>query len=229
MHSMTVFSGLALKDILEDSFMPAFIADSGADVTRVYEPTTVLFDLIRGGERPDVIIGVTSALGEMAEAGYVDGESIRGLVRSEVGVAVAPGTVVGPLETVDDFRELIMRASSIAYSAAGASGGVFTRVVAALGLAELVEAKAVVLAKGFTAEAVKDGRAEIAIQQISELAAVPEIQIVGPLPAELLAHVELSVAVGAHTGSAALANQFSVFLRREENSPVYRGAFLNPM
>lgn len=229
MQPMTVFSGLALKELLEDNFMSAFIEETGSTVTRVYEPTSVLFDLIRQGERPDVIIGVTSALKEMAEAGYVDAESIRGLVRSEVGVAVADGSATVSLDSVDDFRNLMQSASTIAYSAAGASGGVFQRVLSELGLTDLVQAKAVVLAKGFTAEAVRDGRAEVAIQQISELASVSGVDIVGPLPSELRAHVELSIAVGTNTDNAALATRFSKYLRDDSNAPVYVRAFLKPI
>lgn len=229
MQQMTVFSGLALKNILEDNFMTAFIGETGCSVTRVYEPTAVLFDLVRQGERPDIIIGVTSSLAEMAADGYVHAESIRGLVRSEVGVAVGAGAACARLDTVDDFRNLIQRASSVAYSAAGASGGVFQRVLTELGLTDLVSEKAVVLAKGFTAEAVRDGRAEIAIQQISELAAVSGVDIVGPLPAELRAHVELSIAVGTHADNVALATRFSEYLRDDRTVPVYLRAFLRPI
>ncbi len=226
MQSMTLFSGLALKDVLEDNFVEPFAKRSGATVTRVYEPTAVLFDLIRDGERPDVIIGVTASMHEMAAAGHVAAETIKPLVRSEVGVAVAAGTAVEPFSSVADFTGLLQRASAIAYSATGASGGVFQRVIAELGLGELVDGKAVVLPKGFTAETVRDGRADVAIQQISELATVDGVHIIGPLPAELEAHVELSIGIGGQAQDRELAEQFSDYLRSNEHFAVYEEAFL---
>lgn len=226
MQSIVLFSGLALKDVLEDSLIPPFIERTGIAVERVYEPTTVLADLIHAGGRPDVIIGVSAALREMGTEGHVRAESIRGLVRSNVGVAIAQGRPHEPLETTQDLEALLRAASSIAYSSAGASGGVFRRVLSEMDLTDLVASKSVVLPKGFTAEAVRDGRAEIAIQQISELAAVPDVDIIGPLPAELGAYVELSIAVGADGQNPDLASSLVEHLGSPENGPVYQRGFL---
>lgn len=229
MQTITLFSGLALKDVFEDALIGPFIEKTGATVRRVYEPTAVLRDMVRHGETPDVLVGVTSTIQDMAADGDVRAASIRGLVRSEVGAAASLSSPAGSVETVADFRDLMDRASSVAYSAAGASGGVFQSVLTELGLTDTVIPKAVVLAKGFTAEAVRDGRAEIAIQQISELAAVPGVRILGPLPAGLGAYIELSTAIGAHAGNATLAEQLVRHLRAEEFAPVYRRAHLTPM
>lgn len=229
MQMITLFSGLALKDVFEKDFIGPFIEKTGATVRRVYEPTAILRDMVRNGERPDVLVGVTSTLQEMAASGDLRGASIRGLVRSAVGAAASPTWSAGSVETIADFRDLMDRASSVAYSASGASGEVFQRVLAELRLTDVVTPKAVVLAKGFTAEAVRDGRAEIAIQQISELATVPEVRILGPLPAELGAFVELSTAIGAHVGDEALAERLVRHLGAEESASAYRRAHLTPM
>ena len=229
MQTITLFSGLALKDVFEGDLIGPFIEKTGATVRRVYEPTAVLRDMVRNGERPDVLVGVTSTLHDMAADGDVRGASIRVLVRSEVGAAASPKSSTGSVETIADFRDLMDRISSVAYSASGASGEVFPRVLAELHLTDVVAPKAVVLAKGFTAEAVRDGRAEIAIQQISELAAVPDVRILGPLPADLGAYVELSTAIGAHVRNEALAERLVRHLGAEEFAPVYRRAHLAPM
>lgn len=229
MQTITLFSGLALKDVFEEDLIGPFIEMTGAVVRRVYEPTAVLRDMVRNGERPDVLVGATSTLREMAADGDLRGTSIRGLVRSEVGAAASPTLSAGSVETIADFRDLMDRASSVAYSASGASGAVFQRVLAELHLTDVVASKAVVLVKGFTAEAVRDGRAEIAIQQISELATVPEVRILGPLPAELGAYVELSTAIGVHVGNEALVERLVRHLGAEKSASVYRRAHLTLM
>lgn len=226
MQTITVYSGLAMRDILENDLIPSFLARDGVCLERVYEPTAVLRDLVRRGGRPDVFVGVSSALHEMERAGEVRAGSVRGLVRSDVGVAAATSLRRRSLATVSDLRDLLRAADSVAYSASGASGAIFERVLEDLGLGELVRAKAVIVAKGFTAEAVRDGRAEVAIQQVSELATVPEVEIVGSLPAELGAYVELSAAVGSGADEPELASEFIDHLRAMRHARVYGQAHL---
>jgi molybdate transport system substrate-binding protein len=226
MQTITVYSGLAMRDILENDLIPSFLGRGGISLERVYEPTAVLRDLLRRGGRPDVFVGVSSALHDMERAGEVRAGSVRSLVRSDIGVAAASTLRSRSLGSVSDLRDLLRAADSIAYSASGASGAIFQRVLEDLGLEGTVRAKAVILAKGFTAEAVRDGRAEVAIQQVSELATVPEVEILGSLPAELGAYVELSAAVGTGTEEPELASEFIDHLRAMRLAPVYAQAHL---
>ena len=76
-------------------------------------------------------------------------------------------------------------ARAVAYSKAGASGIYFADLIVRLGIAEAVNAKAVIIPMGFTAEKVANGEADLAVQQISELMTVPGIDVVGPFPAEI--------------------------------------------
>jgi molybdate transport system substrate-binding protein len=75
----------------------------------------------------------------------------------------------------------LLSANSIAYSSIGASGVFFAGLLRRLGIADTVNAKAVITA-GLTGEVVARGEAELAVQQISELMQVPGLDIAGPLP-----------------------------------------------
>ena len=79
----------------------------------------------------------------------------------------------------------MLAARAVAYSKAGASGIYFAALIERLGIAEAVNARAVVIPMGFTAEKVASGEADLAIQQVSELMSVPGIDVAGPFPAEL--------------------------------------------
>ena len=51
-----------------------------------------------------------------------------------------------------------------------------------MGIAAEIEARAVILPSGLTAERLISGEADLAIQQISELKQVEGIEVVGPIP-----------------------------------------------
>lgn len=203
--TVTLFSGLAVKDILEESVLPAFRADSGIEVEATYEPTKVLGALITDGARPDVMLGVGAAVQQLAAAGVLGSDTVSPLVRSGIGVAVPPEATPPNIGTVEELIEAIRQARSVAYSRTGASGAHFAGLLDRLGIADEVNKRACILEKGFTAETLLDGRADLAVQQIIELASVPGVQIVGPLPADAQHYVELSVGAAPHAADPVLA------------------------
>jgi molybdate transport system substrate-binding protein len=80
-----------------------------------------------------------------------------------------------------------------------------------LGIADEVNAKATIVEKGFTGEAVIDGRADLAIQQVSELRYVPGIAVVGALPEPVQWYTDFSIAItsaGAASAGAAALHEF---------------------
>lgn len=201
---ISLFSGLAVKGVLERSVLPAFDAAHGVPVTTTFEPTKVLAALIDDGARPDVMLGVADALRHLARAGVLAPSSLIPLVRSGIGVAVLPSQPEPDISTVAKLAAAIRSARSVAYSRTGASGVQFAGLLDRLGIAQEVNRRACILEKGFTAEALLDGRADLAVQQVIELAAVPGVRIVGPLPPGAQHYVELWVAAGACARPAAI-------------------------
>ncbi|MGX9899779.1 hypothetical protein ACW0JT_07415 [Arthrobacter sp. SA17] len=70
---------------------------------------------------------------------------------------------------------------------------------------------AAVVDQGYTALALLDGRSDLAVQQLSELRAVPGVRIAGPLPDPVQHHTHFSIAMdpkaaghGAAEGGAAV-------------------------
>ena len=223
---MSLFSGLAVKDVLETSVLPILSRDHGIKVTTTFEPTAVLVDLIAQGNEPDVMIGVHSGLAQLVNEGVLSQESIAPLVRSGMGVAVPAGAVVPRIDTVDDFVSLLRNARSVAYSRTGASGIYFADLLEQLKIADEVNERACIVNKGFTAETLVDGRADVAVQQLIELAAVDGPRVVGPLPPDVQHYVQLSVAAGARTPHLSQVGRFIEFLFTPMATKAFRAAGL---
>ena len=179
--AVSLWSALVVRGSLDSTVIPAFTAEGEWTVDAVFDPTTVLMQRIAAGELPEVIISTTGSLTGLPAGTLVEG-TIAPLVRTGIGVGVAEGTAAAPIETVEELTAALLGARSVAYSRTGQSGIYFASLIEKLGIADEVNAKATILEKGFTAEAIIDGRADLAIQQVSELRFVPGIAVVGPLP-----------------------------------------------
>jgi len=199
---LRLFSGLATKPALESAVLPAFRARTGVAVETVYEPTSVLLQLIDSGERFDVLVGVTGSVDALVRQGTVSSVSVRPIARSGIGVACAGAPDPGGFTDVDAFIARLRAARSVAYSRSGASGIYFAELLERLGIREEIDARATVLEKGFTAEALFDGRADLAVQQVSELLAVPGANFLGALPDTVQSFTDFSA--GIALGSARL-------------------------
>jgi molybdate transport system substrate-binding protein len=189
-----VMSTLAVKGALIDAIIPEFQKRSGIVVKTVFDPTTVLKQRIREGERADLIIAISSDLDALVSSGVLSAEGTRSLVRTGVGIAIHRDAPIFPLASLEQLKLALTNAKSVAYSRSGASGIYFAGLLERLGIAAQVNARATIIEKGFTGECVERGEADVAVQQLSELAVVRGIKIVGPLPEDVQHYTHFSVA-----------------------------------
>ncbi|MDX2203509.1 MAG: substrate-binding domain-containing protein [Hyphomicrobiaceae bacterium] len=217
MTGLQVLSTLAVKGLMGE--LAAHLPGAAPEI--VYAPTALLTERIRGGARGDVAILTAAGIAALAAEGVLDGTSRRDVAVSAVGVAVRAGAPHPDLSTPEAVRRLLREVPSLCYSRAGASGLHFARVIARLGIAEEVNAKATIVPSGFTAEAVADGRCAIAIQQVSELLVVPGIEVAGPLPDAIQETLTFSAAVFADTREAPAARDLIEQITRAELAAAY--------
>ncbi len=176
MAKIRVLSTLGLAGVLQE------LAPTLPALDLQLAPTQTLMGRIAAGERGDVAILTDVAVDELIAKGTLDRASRMDLARSHVGVAVRQGASRPDIATPESFVAALLGARSVALSRAGASGLYMAGLLDRLGIADAVYRKAVVVPSGFTGELVARGEAELAIQQISELMAVPGLDILGRLP-----------------------------------------------
>ena len=220
-QTVRVLSTLALKGAVQ-SLAGQYLAASGVRIDADFAPTLALLERMRRGEVADVVILTREGLAELAREGSVVAASCVDLARSYVGIAVKAGAAHPDIATEPALRAALLAARSVAYSRLGASGILFAQLIERLGIASDINARAVIIPQGFTAERLVTGEADLAVQQISELKQVGGIEVVGPIPYELQTPAVFSAGRMTASRRAAQADRLLRFLASSEVAPVLR-------
>lgn len=222
-----VLSTLALKGAA-GKLAGRFEAESGVRIDADFAPTLALLDRLRDGEAADVVILTKEALDDLAAKGTVARESCVDLARSFVGVAVKAGEPHPDISTQTALRATLLGARSVAYSRIGASGILFAQLIARMGIASEINAKAKIIPSGFTAERLVVGEADLAVQQISELKQVTGIEVVGPIPHDLQTPAVFSAGRLSMSKRVDPSGRLLQFLASPEAVPALRESGLEP-
>src|SRR5215216_1996003 len=224
---LRVLSTLALKGAVH-GLASQYQATGGARIDADFAPTLALLDRLRAGEAADVVILTREGLGEIALEGRVTAESCVDLARSWVGIAVKAGAVHPDISTEAALRAVLLSARSVAYSRLGASGILFAKLIEQLGISSEINARAVIIQQGFTAERLITGEADLAVQQISELKQVAGIEVVGAIPHTLQTPAVFSAGGMAASARPVQSDRLLKFLASPEVAAVLRESGLEP-
>lgn len=225
--TIRVLSTLAIKGAIP-GLAKQYLAAGGAPLDADFAPTLALLQRLRAGEPADVVVLTREGLGEMAGEGRVAAGSCVDLARSWVGVAVRAGAPHPDIADEAALRATLLGARAVAYSRLGASGVLFAKLIGQLGIATEINARAVIIQQGFTAERLIAGDADLAIQQISELKQVDGIEVVGPIPYALQTPAVFSAGRMAVATNAAEADRLLRFLASPDVAPALRACGLEP-
>jgi len=226
-ESIRVLSTLALKGAVL-ALASQYQAAGGARIDADFAPTLALLQRLRDGEAADVVILTRAGLDEVAREGRVAAQSSVDLARSFVGVAVKAGAPHPDITTEASLRATLLAARAVAYSRLGASGILFAQLIERLGIAADINARAVIIPQGFTAELLISGEADLAIQQISELKQIDGVEVVGPIPHELQTPAVFSAGRMTASPKTGEADRLLRFLASPDVAPVLRESGLEP-
>jgi molybdate transport system substrate-binding protein len=222
-----LLSTLALKGAVS-SLAGHYVAAGGARIEADFAPTLALLDRLRAGEAADVVILTREGLDEVVREGRVMAASCVDLARSYVGLAVKAGEPHPDIATEPALRAALLGARAVAYSRLGASGVLFAKLIERMGIASDINARAVIIPQGFTAERLVAGEADLAVQQISELKQVGGVEVVGPIPHQLQTPVVFSAGRMAASPRAAQSDRLLRYLASPEVAPALRESGLEP-
>lgn len=182
-ETVTMLSAGAFRAVVE-AVAPGHTAATGDRVIVLTDTAGGLARRIAAGEAFDLAVITPGAINDLAAKGKVIGPAIP-LARVGIGVAVRTGAALPDISTEAAFKASLLAVRRIAMidPAAGGSSGIYLAgLFERLGIADQVKGKLVLQAGGYVAEQVAQGKADIALHQISELLPVSGITLVGPLP-----------------------------------------------
>jgi molybdate transport system substrate-binding protein len=227
MTGIRVLSTLAVMGAMRELTV-RYETETGIPITAEFAPTVALLERLRAGEPADIAILTAQGIDDLTQQGVMRPGTRTDVALSFVGIAVKTGAPKPDIASVAQLRATLLAARSVAYSKIGASGIFFAELIERLGIAAAVNATAVIVPSGFTAERLVSGEADLAVQQVSELMVVPGIEVVGPLPAEVQTIATFSAGLLASSEQAEKAGALLRFLASPAIAPVLRRAGLEP-
>jgi molybdate transport system substrate-binding protein len=181
-QELRVLSGGAAKSLVE----PLAASFPRGKVAVQYQPMGKLVESLAQGAEVDVVIVTEETLPRLEREHRVQGGA-KPIARVGIGVAVNAGAPSPDISTVEAFKRTLLAAKSVVYidPKVGTSGKHVAEVLARLGIADEINAKAKLSQGGYIVEPVGRGEIELGIHQISEILPVKGVKLAGPLPPEL--------------------------------------------
>jgi molybdate transport system substrate-binding protein len=182
------------------------------------------------GEAACVVITTAAAVDDLGRHGKILPMTATAVARSAIGVAVRAGAARPDIGSVESFKRALRGARSIAIAdpATGSpSGNHLVAVFERLAMTAELQGKIKRIGGGaggvvVVGDAVASGEAEIGLQQVAEILAVPGLDLVGELPGELQHVTVFSAAVVATATDLAPARRVVAFLASPHAAAVIR-------
>jgi molybdate transport system substrate-binding protein len=227
---ITVLSAGAINAVAM-ALAPDFETGTGHTVFLRNDTAGALVQRIAQGEVFDVVLMPPSGLDALRQRGSLAPGPAVVLARVGIGVAVKIGDPVPDISTVAAFKTTLLNARSVAYidPASGGSSGIYLAgLFQKMGIAQAMAPKSVLIKGGLAAKTLLDGQADIALQQVSELLAVPGVSVAGPLPAEIQMETTYAGAIAAASAEPAAARAFLDVLAGPLARPVIASHGMTP-
>lgn len=204
---------------------PLFEQQTGAKVESAYgssmgESTTSIPRRLERGEPIDVVVLERGALDQLVAQGYVLPGSQVDLVRSSIGLAVRAGAPVPDISTEAKFRQVLLNAPSIAYSASASGRFYETRMLKQLGIEAQVLPKSRKVVGERVGSIVARGDAAVGLQQVSELLPIPGISFAGRLPDAVQSYAVFSAGIASKAQNPEGARALLRFYQSAQARPV---------
>ena len=181
------------------------------------------------GEPADLIILSRDALDDLAMKGRVVPGSRIDLVRSKIGMAVRAGAPKPDISSREKFRQALLNATSIGYSASASGTYLAETLFPRLGVWDQIKGKTKRVVSERVAAVVARGEVQIGFQQVSEILPIKGADYAGLIPEDLQEITLFSAGITTSARNAQGARQLLNYLSSREVAPAMAATGLDPV
>jgi molybdate transport system substrate-binding protein len=216
-----------------EKLLPEFIRTSGIKVatgsgaSQGTGPQTIAAQLARGVPA-DVVILSREGLNELIAANRIAAGTDVDLAQVPLGVAVRAGITKPDVSTVEAFREILLKAKTVAVPASTSGIWLMRELFPQLGIVGKIDVK--VGPRGSDAAGmVAAGTAAVAVMPVSEIVYAPGIDCAGSIAPEIQFVQVFSAAIVAGTVAIDASKQLIAFLASARGSEAIKSSGMEPL
>ena len=216
-----------------ERLLPEFKRTSGIDVTtgsgasQGAGPQTIAAQLARG-MHADVVILSREGLGDLIAANKIVAGTGVDLAQVPLGVAIRAGTAKPDVRTVEAFKQLLLKADTIAMPASTSGIWMTTDLFPRLGIADKVRTKLAPRGSDAT-RMVAAGEVDLAVMPVSEILVAPGVAFAGAIAPEIQFVQTFSAAIVAMSKAIESSKRLIGFLCSAGAASAIRDSGMEPI
>ena len=216
-----------------DKLLPEFERATGIKVatgsgsSQGSGPQTIAAQLERG-VAADVVILSREGLAELIAAKRIAAGTDVDLARTPIGVAVRAGAPKPEVRTVEQFKQVVLDARTVAVPSSTSGLFLMQDVFPRLGIADRINVKMTPRGTGAVAM-VASGEADVAIMPVSEIVHAPGVVLAGVIAEEIQLNQVFAAAVVAGSKEVKAAQRLIAFLASDRASGAIRNGGMEPL
>jgi molybdate transport system substrate-binding protein len=214
-------------DALESSvkeLLPEFEKATGHRVDSSIANAGVIAERVRKEDAADLAIVLPPQWEGLRQEGKIDAAVRVVIGKVGIGVFAKKGAARPDISTVDTFKRSMLNAHAVGLRDPAARSPVGTYVLALferLGIAQEMKPK-VVLTMDRPYETILQEKADFGFSTLAEIAATPEVELIGPLPADLQTFNIFTTAVPVTAKETGAVKQLIDFLKSDRARSVLK-------
>ena len=190
-------------------------------------PQTIAAQLGRGVPA-DVVILSREGLTELIAARWIAAGTDVDLARTPIGVAVRAGAPKPDVRSVEDFKQVVLKATTVAVPSSTSGIFLIEEIFPRLGIAGRVNVKATPRGSG-AAAMVAAGEADIGLLPVSEIVHATGVELAGVIAEEIQLNQIFAAAIVAASKETEAAQRLIAFLTSESAAQTIRRGGMEPL
>lgn len=225
-ENITFLCAAALQPVMQE-LLPEFQKASGHNVKVEYANIGIITERIRRGDEADLAIVSPQQWESLQKDGKVSTDPRIAIGKVGLGVFVKKGAARPDISTVDAFKRTLLNAPSIAVAdpkGGSPEGAYLIPLFDRLGVSSEIKSRLLITPArhGATVDAVVKDDSDIGFTQMNEIIGSNDVDLVGPLPADIQNFTVFTAAIPVSAKDVVAAKTLIKFLTSPRAVTVFK-------